>query len=120
MGNGFFPGGGFWGTGPVVVVRPAPSPGEAEAGRARVVPGRGYTRDDASSGGARTADRPVDERLRRGFGGRVVPGRLVGRRELVVGGRAHGQAAPVSARVAAPAVAPAGGRPDGRAGRDRS
>ena len=49
--TGYYPRGGYWGTGPVVIVRPGPTAG---GDRPRIVPGRGYSQgDNASSGSAR-------------------------------------------------------------------
>jgi hypothetical protein len=52
-GVGFLPRGAFWGAGPVVVTRPSGPP--ASDTRLRVVPGRGYTRDDEGSGAGRSS-----------------------------------------------------------------
>jgi hypothetical protein len=51
-GLGFVPRGGFWGAGPVVVVRPGPGAGEGSTLRPRVVPGRGYSAGDYTGSGS--------------------------------------------------------------------
>jgi hypothetical protein len=63
-GPGYFPRGGYWGTGPVVVVRP---PGGGGVG-ARAVPGRGYSQGDSpTTGSARSTEGSPS--MSRGWGG---------------------------------------------------
>jgi hypothetical protein len=135
-GLGFVPRGGFWGAGPVVVVRPGPGAGEGSTLRPRVVPGRGYsaaTTPGLAPRGPRAARGVARRRARRFHGAdtrAAAPAgrRRAGRRAAAAGARrsratsgggegggARGQAAaaapgrtpPSSAPIASARTAPA-------------